>query len=441
MLLVLGNYHLSPQGSTGNFKFFANGFAPHRSLIVMPSNMSRHHVQNPLADRHHTSPEILFAQCCARTVMSETDLADARSHLSESFDWQAVFQYARRHNVVSLLNRHLKSFPAEYVPLEVLKKFNDFAHQNHVHSLYLSAILSEVVKIFEGDNLPLLAFKGPALAVAAYGDVALRQFGDLDVLVFPEDVGRARDLLVNQQFAPAADFDDAKWERVLQSEYHLSFFHAEQRCLLELHWRVLPRYFGFAFDARDLWQRHIRLNIPGGTIRTFSNEDYLLVLCAHGAKHAWERLSWLCDVAEILRRGPSLDWDYLTHEARRLEGENYLRLGLILARQMLDAPLPAQLTNAYLQDANLMKLAANVRTFLCYTGDRRPQATGMLKFHLGIHSSYRNKLRYMRDLLLIPSIADHKQHPETNGLLTAFNRPLGLIRRQTTRKKGGESKT
>ncbi len=441
MLLVLRNYHLSPQGSTGNFKFFHIGFASYRFFIVMSSNVSRHAAQNPSTDVPHTPPEILFAQCCARTMMSETDLAHARSHLSEALDWQAVFQYAQRHNVVSLLNRHLKSFPAEYVPLEILKKFNDFAHQNHLHSLYLSAILCEVVKKFEGDNLPLLAFKGPALAVAAYGDVALRQFGDLDVLVFPEDVGRARDLLVNQQFVPAADFDGAGWEKLLQSEYHLSFSHNEQRCLLELHWRVLPRYFGFAFDTRDLWQRHKKLDIPGGTVRTFSNEDYLLVLCAHGAKHAWERLTWLCDVAEILRRESSLDWNYLIDEARRLEGENYLRLGLILARQMLDAPLPDHLANACLQDANLMKLAATVRTFLCYTGDRRPQTTEMFKFHLGIHSSYRNKLRYVRDLLFIPSIADHKQNPKATGLLTAFNRPMGLIRRHIGRKKGGESKT
>lgn len=407
----------------------------------MPSNVSLDAAQNPSPVIPHTPPEILFAQCCARTKMTETDLAHARSHLSESFDWQAVFHYAQRHGIVSLINRHLKSIPPEYVPLEVLKKFNDFAHQNHLHSLYLSAVLCEVVKTFEGDNLPLLTFKGPALAVAAYGDVSLRQFGDLDVLVLPEDVKRARDLLINQLFAAAADLDDAGWQKILQSEYHLCFLHAEHRCLLELHWRVLPRYFGFSFDTRDLWHRHIKLDVPGGTVRTLSNEDYLLVLCAHAAKHAWERLSWLCDVAEILRRDSSLDWDYLIYEARRLEGENYLRLGLILARQMLDAPLPAHLTKAYLQDARLIKLAANVRTFLCYTGDRRPSATEMLKFHLGIHSSYRNKLRYMRDLLLIPSIADHKQHPKATGLLTAFNRPMGLVRRHITHKKGGESKT
>lgn len=407
----------------------------------MSSNASRRTDQNSSTGTHRTPPEILFTQCCARTRMSETDFAHARLHLSERFDWQAVFHYAQRHGVVSLLNRHMKSFPAEYLPLGILKKFNDFAHQNHVHSLYLSAILSEVVKTFEHNNLPLLAFKGPALAVAAYGDVALRQFGDLDVLVLSEDVGRARDLLVNQQFAPPGDFDSADWQKLLQSEYHLSFFHDAQQCLLELHWRVLPRYFGFAFDTRDLWQRHVKLNIPGGTVRTFSNEDYLLVLCAHGAKHAWERLSWLCDVAEILRRDSSLDWDYLIRESHRLGGERYLRLGLILAHQMLDAPIPDHLANAYLQDANSMKLAATVRKFLCYTGDRRPLASEMFRFHLGIHSSYRNKLRYMRDLMLIPSIADHKQHPKTIGLLTAFSRPLGLIRRHITRKRGGESKT
>ena len=32
-----------------------------------------------------------------------------------------------------------------------------------------------------------------------------------------------------------------------------------------------------------------------------SLENLLLVRCAHGSKHLWERLGWICDVAELIR--------------------------------------------------------------------------------------------------------------------------------------------
>jgi hypothetical protein len=39
-------------------------------------------------------------------------------------------------------------------------------------------------------------FKGPALAVQAYGDLSLRQYDDLDLLIHEADVPRAYQLLI-----------------------------------------------------------------------------------------------------------------------------------------------------------------------------------------------------------------------------------------------------
>jgi hypothetical protein len=45
-------------------------------------------------------------------------------------------------------------------------------------------------------------------------------------------------------------------------------------------------------------------------------EDLLLILCAHGAKHLWMALGWICDVAELLRVHRDMNWPDILEEAR-----------------------------------------------------------------------------------------------------------------------------
>jgi putative nucleotidyltransferase-like protein len=48
---------------------------------------------------------------------------------------------------------------------------------------------------------------------------------------------------------------------------------------------------------------------PGGqTVMTLSPEDLLVYLCAHGAKHVWEKLIWIVDVAGLINRHSDPDW-------------------------------------------------------------------------------------------------------------------------------------
>src|SRR3712207_8653927 len=49
----------------------------------------------------------------------------------------------------------------------------------------------------------------------------------------------------------------------------------------------------------------------------------LLILCVHGTKHIWGRLSWICDVAELLRTQPDMDWEYvLDRKSTRLNSSH-----------------------------------------------------------------------------------------------------------------------
>ena len=58
------------------------------------------------------------------------------------------------------------------------------------------------MKLFEKYDIQALAFKGPTLAQNAYGDITLRQFGDLDILIRKKDRSRMVSILLNEQYIP-----------------------------------------------------------------------------------------------------------------------------------------------------------------------------------------------------------------------------------------------
>jgi hypothetical protein len=56
--------------------------------------------------------------------------------------------------------------------------------------------LLQTLELLRESGIQTVPFKGPALAVQAYGDLSLRQYDDLDLLIHEADVPRAYQLLI-----------------------------------------------------------------------------------------------------------------------------------------------------------------------------------------------------------------------------------------------------
>jgi hypothetical protein len=86
----------------------------------------------------------------------------------------------------------------------------------------------------------------------------------------------------------------------------------------------------------------------------------LLYLCAHGSRHLWARLQWICDVAQLIRRNPALDCAALLERARVAGGRRMLFLGLAVAQNFFGASLPPQVAESVRGDARTSRLARQV---------------------------------------------------------------------------------
>src|SRR5437899_2597076 len=135
------------------------------------------------------APEAAFvlASLRARYSGDTTELKQATSH---ALDWSEVAEVARQHGVTTLVYRDLRELPKESVPAGALSELRARVEQNRVRNLEQSAELLRVLERLQDAGIEAVPYKGPVLASEVYGDVALREFVDLDILVEPRHVTR-----------------------------------------------------------------------------------------------------------------------------------------------------------------------------------------------------------------------------------------------------------
>jgi len=252
-----------------------------------------------------------------------------------------------------------------------MDQLKDSFRSNVQRSLLLTAELLKLLDLFANHGLSAIPFKGPVLAASVYGDLSLRQFSDLDVLVKQDDMLIAEGLLASQGYQPATDngigldkgIDPADVAYVGPKYY--TFVHQNHGTRVDLQWRVAERYFSFSLDDNHGASKLVPVIVAGRSVLTFAPTDLLLVLCAHGAKHQWQELKWICDVAELVRAEKErINWNKLRQEASRRGAWRMLRLGLFLARDLLDAELPLEVSKIVEKDFGRASIVPRILTRL-----------------------------------------------------------------------------
>jgi hypothetical protein len=264
---------------------------------------------------------------CAR---ARPDMESLRRLAAEEVDWTALVQQSVLHGLGPIVYWYLNQACPDTAPEELRGRFR----QNAGRNLLLTAELLRLLEIFEAASIPLVPFKGPALAWSLYETPALREMSDLDVLVRPRDADRAIGLLRSHGYRPQFSCVDTRFFVVSQE---MPFDREDGQVTVDLHWGLLPRYF--PLDASVFFERLAPVPIAGRQVPTFCPKDLLLFLCVHGSKHGWTSLAWLCDVARLIDRH-AVNWDDVLTRAQANHVSRCLSLGLTLARDLLGAAVP-----------------------------------------------------------------------------------------------------
>ena len=227
--------------------------------------------------------------------------------LLSRIDWDILVKAANDHAVLPQLYQFINSNYAEAITNEALNRLRDESMSNTRSNLALTALLFKILELFQANDINCIPYKGPALAACAYGDIALRQFVDLDLIVHKKDVLKAKDLLVSRGWQTEFDLTGPQEEVFLEHYYDYAFL--KEGKLVEIHWELAEGYFNFPIDMERLWNCLQPVTITGRQVLTIAAEDSLLILCAHSSKHLWSRLGWICDVANLIKSRNDLNWN------------------------------------------------------------------------------------------------------------------------------------
>ena len=263
-------------------------------------------------------------------------------------DWEAVLRLADHHGTSSLLYQNLTSWN-DVVPSAVLESLRQRYERNVHKALFLAGELMRLLDCLDGLGIDVIPYKGISLSEVYYGDIALRQVGDIDLFVRKRDVARAKSAVSKLGYTARMAISPQAEEDYIASGYEWTFDSPAGKNVLELQWALQPHFYAVDFETDGLFERAVNVTVVGRCVKALSPEDLLLVLAVHAAKHAWGRLIWLCDIAQIVKRG-NLNWNWVQTRAHEVGIERILHVTLGLAKRLLATAIPAAIEGAIVED-------------------------------------------------------------------------------------------
>ena len=293
----------------------------------------RHTSSSALQQASH---EVLLL-CTTANISSKSQERLSRI-LAEGLDWEYLLKQAHFHGVVPLVTHNLVTDGfRNLIPQPYLDHLNRSYHHTLFKNVIFSTEMAKVLSAFNQHSISAIPLKGTVLAEILYGNPALREMWDTDILVHPADVPRANSVLVELGYkqlniTPMRKHPFHEFPYCKQAQFSI---------YLELHHDLDDRVL-VSVPEQEIWHRARPLQLQGMSTLVLSPEDNLLFLSTHLCKQNAELLKYIGDISELLKKyEATLDWDYTVASAHSWQVESAAYYALTRARDLLGAPVPA----------------------------------------------------------------------------------------------------
>jgi hypothetical protein len=366
------------------------------------------------------TPEDQLCLLLARGQLTSDLQQKARQLLDSPLQWPLILERAYSHQVFPLLYHNLRALGFPGIPDPIQTELKGAFLANALRNKLLAEELARLLGLLGEAGIRVIPLKGITLAESLYGDAALRVCADIDILVPPDSVTQALDLILASSYRD--DLRDPFLSKlVLRHSRHYNLVREDQGIsfLLELHW-ILVQHSSKNDDAvNDLWAEACPQTFFGVPALSLTPEWEFLYLSIHATDHEWQSLKWLVDIHQIVSSRP-VDWQKAMKKAERFEIDLAIRQTLAASSLLLETPLPVNYSSA--------ELPAVVRLF---PDMRFPAGDPMSAFafrHMRVLKRPLDKLRYIATVLLAPKVTDRDflRLPPSLGFLYYFIRPVRL---------------
>lgn len=349
-----------------------------------------------LSELEFETESVLILEC-SRTSVDTEKVRNLFNELRQPLNWPYIFKVTGRNGVLPLVSSTLLRNVPDLLDEEIRSGLSEFLSGHVRNNLFQTSKLVEIYNILDAADIPMLPFKGPSLAIQAYGDISMRHFVDLDILVQPRHFDEAVKILQEAGYDP---IDKATWikrkGRFFTRKKDLGFVSEDRQVRLELHWKLSGTHFAMPVEIDELWKRLETVRLGGTEVRSLPFRDLFVYLCLHGSRHGWEKFAWICDINELIKeteKSGNIDWDDVREHARNHGCEKTVELGLSLIHSFFGRRTDYPETARILNDRRLGKIAENIRKNAFAIQDRPMEIGDWYLYHLSLKEKMTDRIR------------------------------------------------
>ena len=376
--------------------------------------------------------EILF--CVARREL-DAEGAGFRGWLSQVQDWEYLLAAASYHGLLPLLHKHVHASGADLVPVNVLSRLKQSSLANTQTVLHLLSKQLKVQRLLKDTGVPVAVFKGSVLSQMSYGEISLRQAGDVDLLIERQHFARVRVLLESLGYEMTPQLTTTQLASHLKHHCEIQFVRDDWFTVVDLHWGLAPKSFVFNLETTEVMSRLQTVAVAGGEIQTLATEDLILYLSMHGAKHLWRALEWISSLGELIRTAEAIDWEVVVERAVQAHATRMLGLALRLVERVSGPGMfsDSHVLGAFDKDASMSRMAEQVLAQM-FVASGVAASTETNLYNLKIMDRKRDALISTLRAIFVPTFTDWDAltlPPSLHSLYYAY-RPLRLSKVYTT---------
>jgi hypothetical protein len=369
--------------------------------------------------------EWAFLCACASPGLHSADIA---ALLAGGLNWDGLLDLAEDHGVQGIVASRLEEIAFARVPNAAREKLQIRMRAQHLFTLGMTAELFRILHDFSQAGIETVLVKGPLISLLAYGDPAIRSYVDLDLLVRDRDIQSATRRMLDLGFHSQVPQTAIRAGKI-PGEYLFRKLGTKQ--IVEFHTEHTFRYYPKAMPIEALFARKRQIPLEGRDTPALSLEDEFVLNCIHGAKHFWERLMWIADVASIIANRTEMQWDKVRAASGEVGAQRMIRVAIRLAALVLGTKVPPNYDDEIKKDRATESLCHRIETWLPYAGAEPPALLRRAIFRVDMAGGGLTGAFFLARLSLSPTQEDWAEGAEErrSWLWDAVRRPLRLFRK------------
>jgi hypothetical protein len=257
--------------------------------------------------------------------------------IKHHFDEHRLVEMAVREGVAGLLYKNLKKNGIlGYLGHRQIEKLQSFYYSAARLNLRLLHDLKEILQKQSKPRIVLL--QGIPLLQQIYKDIGLRPLTDIDLWVLPEYFAEVESALAKLGYR-----NDPFYPKTFKRNSTLIDVNTH------LLWadRIKSRRFLINAGQEDIYENCRAIDIEGQTAKCLSRADQIIYLSLHTFKHNLERLIWLVDIKNLLKRWEPSDWTALAKRSTELGIKHVVRYILFYLDHLFGWELPPDARTIY----------------------------------------------------------------------------------------------